>query len=455
MAHQRAAGEARLSDNFKYIHDDAGNKVPYDDPRVVHVWPINTNITLTRTIGATFNKRGWRFRFPGPTGTETMQYARQLCSGRECIPCVALTGGTYKDMLHSREKDEISVYYNLNQEGPCQNGGWSVIWDTFHARLKQENTIFMAYPCIDNNFMGQGDIFALEMAIAIALGDIFEEAETTLKCLAKEPEEARRLFKRYTDHVVSSIPRGVLALKKALDQWIDTMKRIPLKGSLKEVPKVLLFGGLNVMFIHHPISQFFEEQGMIAKVIDFSEGASWLTSEYITRFGLTQGLMEPESQYGALPFLRYLRRPGSGVKTALNALRARVHLWGFDTLIQILRKHIAKSGLLYDGHIPFPRLAREGHAYASTNGFNETSISVGRYVASVQDGVFDGLVNVGSFNCQPAMNAQAILRPLANAHGMPFISIDSEGPSLSASQERLLETLAVQARRHLEKKRKR
>ena len=454
MVRHHTLNHARLSDNFKYLIDDHGERIDFDDPRVVHVWPINTPLTMTRAIKALFNKRGWRFRFPGPTDIETLQYARRLCSGRECLPCTALTGDTYKDILHSREKNEISVYYNLNQEGPCQNGGWTIIWDTFRARLRHENVIFMAYPCITTNFMGQGDLFALDFAIAIALGDIFEEAEGSLTLLARNPAEAGHLFKRYTDHVIESIPRGLMSLKKALDRWISVMKQVPLKASLAEIPKILLFGGLNIIYIHHTISQFFQKQGIIAKVVDFSEGASWLTSEHVTRFGAERGLMEPPPQYRLLPLLFSMFNSQRDLKHRFNALRARVHLWGFDTLIHILRRYMGKSGLLYDLHTPFPRLARAGHRYASTNGFNETSITVGRYRTSVQDGRFDGLVNIGAFNCQPAMNAQAILRSLANTNDTPFVSIDCEGPFLSASQERLLETLAVQAKRHHQNRRK-
>ncbi len=112
------------------------------------------------------------------------------------------------------------------------------------------------------------------------------------------------------------------------------------------------------------------------------------------------------------------------------------------------------SGLMFDEPIPFLDIAEEGHKYASFLGFTETTVTTGRFVCSVKSGLYDGLVNLGSFNCQPAMNAQAVIRPLANASDMPYVAIDCEGPWLSAGQLRLLENVAVQAKRMREKKNK-
>lgn len=443
---------ARLADNYKHLYDADGKKVTYDDPRVVHIWQRTKSETTTRLMGAAFNKRKWRFRYNGLIGPDELQYARRLCSGRECLPLVALTGGVYKDMQTRREKGEISIYYTLNQDGPCQNGGWAAIFDTYLERLKDENTIFMAHTSINDNFMGQGDLFAAAISISIILGDISDEVESVIKCLARDKEEALVIFRKHTDLLIESIPKGYWALKKALGQWIKALKDIPLKGSLQTTPKVLLFGGLNTMFIQKPIAEFFEERGIITKVIDFSEGINWLTSEHVVRYGIERGMMTPDAHYSLKTFFSSFWKLKGGLSFVIKASRAWLHVWWVDTMIRFFRWHMGKTGLLYDIHAPFPEISRAGHPYASTNGFNETSITVGRYLCTVNEGVFDGLVNIGSYNCQAARNAQAILQSLSGSHDMPYVPIDCEGPWLSAGQERLLETLAVQAKRHCERK---
>ena len=123
-----------------------------------------------------------------------------------------------------------------------------------------------------------------------------------------------------------------------------------------------------------------------------------------------------------------------------------------DTFIQKCRSLMAPSRLLFDRHIPFLEIIAAGHEHVSNNACTETSVTTGRYLCTEKAGYYDGIVNLGAFNCQPAMNSQAIIRPLANIGVIPYVAIDCEGPWLSVNQRRLLETLAVQAkRRHKEK----
>ena len=131
----------------------------------------------------------------------------------------------------------------------------------------------------------------------------------------------------------------------------------------------------------------------------------------------------------------------------MKARKSRFGLKMIDSLQKKFREMMRKSGLLFDTHIPFPHIMEQGHRYVSCNGFTETTITTGRYVCSVSDGLYDGYINLGSFNCQPAMNAQAIIRPLANAGTVPYVALDCEGPWISANQQRLLEAVAVQAKR--------
>ena len=79
--------------------------------------------------------------------------------------------------------------------------------------------------------------------------------------------------------------------------------------------------------------------------------------------------------------------------------------------------------------------------------YNEVLTTVGRFIQSVKSGFYDGLINLGCFNCQPAMNSQAIIRPLANKSEIPYAAIDCEGPQISTNHLRLLETITVQAKR--------
>jgi len=108
---------------------------------------------------------------------------------------------------------------------------------------------------------------------------------------------------------------------------------------------------------------------------------------------------------------------------------------------------MGKSGLLFDSYVEIDKLLEEGNKHASANSMTETPLIVGRFLYSLKEQIYDGLINLGTFNCQPAMNSQAIIRPLANKSEVPYAAIDCEGPWISSTQIRLLETIAVQAKR--------
>jgi predicted nucleotide-binding protein (sugar kinase/HSP70/actin superfamily) len=113
---------------------------------------------------------------------------------------------------------------------------------------------------------------------------------------------------------------------------------------------------------------------------------------------------------------------------------------------------MSPSGLMFDPHLTFQEICEAGHAFVSTNAFTETTTTVGRYILAAQSGIYDGLINLGSFNCQPAMNAQTVIRPLANKGDVPYAALDVEGPQITTNQQRLLEAISVQAARFRKQK---
>ncbi|MBW1897937.1 MAG: hypothetical protein JRI61_02630, partial [Deltaproteobacteria bacterium] len=198
--------------------------------------------------------------------------------------------------------------------------------------------------------------------------------------------------------------------------------------------------------------EYFIRQGVIPKVVDLAEFIVFLMSEKVMKYGLKKGFVTPDQQFSIPPIFFDVLFKRKGRKEAVEALMLRLRMASIEIFKKKLRRIMDKSDLMFDPLIPFPKLAREGHKHVSYIGLNETFLTTGRYVCSVQDNVFDGLINLGSFNCQPAMNSQAVIRPMANASDVPYAAIDVEGPWITANHKKLLETIAVQAKRVRAKK---
>jgi predicted nucleotide-binding protein (sugar kinase/HSP70/actin superfamily) len=208
----------------------------------------------------------------------------------------------------------------------------------------------------------------------------------------------------------------------------------------------LIFGGLNLLFTHYPVEQFFLEKGIIVKIVDLVESLNLMLSEPVLRYGIKKGLITPKQQFEeASVDLSIVEEEYK--RDAEKAKRSLSKMEFLDSQCKTYRKIMSRSGLLFDPYVDYWDLMEEGNKFVSSNSFTETPAITGRFIHSINSGVYDGLINMGTFNCQPAMNSQAIIRPLANKCDIPYAAIDCEGPWISTNQRRLLETIAVQAKR--------
>lgn len=444
--------QARLSHTLDFIIDSDGRRVAFDDPRIVHIGAVDGSPHSKHLMAKIYEKHNRKLRTIPRTSAETMQLARKFCSGRECVPMTAMAGAVLNDLEQNRCEDEISIYFTLDQTGPCQNGAWPVVWETIGKRLNLKNVIFGVWPSADNHRLGLGDDIVTGFVKGYMLGDLLDEAGNALSVIARDRSQALDLFDAAFERFARCFLEDARAIEPALKTWAREVAKIPRKADAGQTPKVLIFGGLNLQFVHYPLTQYFIEQGIIPKVVDATEGMLWLTSETVLRYAFGIGRTDPKKQYNIMALLWSWLRGEGGRGEAAKALKTMIGMLFADRLMKRFRKIMSVSGLMVDAHISYTDLAWAGHEYVTYNGFTETAVTTGRYVHAVKTGLYDGLINVGSFNCQPAMNAQAVIRPLANKDNIPYAAIDCEGPWLSANQRRLLEAVSVAAKRRRSEK---
>jgi predicted nucleotide-binding protein (sugar kinase/HSP70/actin superfamily) len=439
--------QAQFSHDFKFIIDSDGQKVELDDPRIVFVNICARNPYGKRLVIDMYEKHNRRLRISEDTDYKILQYGKKICSGRECVVTVASVGAALKDIQENRKDNEITIYLApIDQHGPCQNGGWPVLWNSFAKRLKLKNVIFYALPKYSNNYLGLNQELVAFENIYFIIGHYITEARNALQCVAEDKTMALNKFEGLTNSFIENVKSGKKTLKTGLVQWAKEIAKIPLSTTVEETTKVLIFGGINLIFDHYPIEDFFLNKGIIVKVLDLAEFMSLLLSESTMRFGFKRGKFTPKEQFEELSRdLSDLNEADS--REARRARRNRDTINFLNSQCQSYRKIIGKSGLLFDSHVDIVTILEEGNKYVSSNSMTETPEVTGRFIHSVKEGHYDGLINLGTFNCQPAMNSQAIIRPLANKSDIPYAAIDCEGPWISTNQRRLLETVAVQAKR--------
>lgn len=423
------------------IITDAGETVGFDNPRVAHVLLADTPVITSRLFASLYGRMGWRCVVMPFTNAKILQAARQVCSGRECLPFLSMVGKMVL-YLENRDPDEVTLFHLLEQEGPCQIGNWFDAVHMIHRRLGIRNA-FPVWPRIQNNYLGGGEAVAIAAATAGVLGDLFCEVRSALACLAQDRHKAITLLDRMEDRLVVAASLGLINIELELRRMASELARIPLTGSLQETPRVLLFSGINRIFVDKPIRDFFEKHGILSKTGDISEFLCFYETEPVVRRGFALGRRAPDEHFALRTLVAgLLRNPTS--QPRFQALRASMHVRAIELLDHHWRSVMAKSGLVFGPDIHYRKLIQAGHKQVSINGWTEAPCTAGRYLISLEEGAFDGYVNIGAFNCTPANNATAVTHRTAVSSSLPFAVIESDGANITASQLRQLESVAAQ-----------
>lgn len=407
--------------------------------KTVHVILSDLPRITSQMMAKLYSNLGWKAVSTGCTDQDILQTARKVCSGRECLPFLSMVGKMLKH-LERRPAGENTVFHLLEQEGPCQVGNWYDAVSIIFERLGAKNAV-PVWPAIKNNYLGQGRRVAAVIVQSVIIGDLISEIRSSLVCLASNPDEATSTLNDIEDHLLRACPDGFGAIEKTLRESARKLKIIKLRRDIRITPKVLLFGGIGRIFVNGPVRDFFERQGILVKSADLSEFLSLLASEYVIRSGFAMGRLHPDEQFTLPAILMGLIGSRSG-----KVLRARLQCQTVGLMEKRWRRFLAPSGLLFAPHQSFLRVAGLGHSQIPANSFCESTFTVGRYMASLQDG-FDGFVNIGVFNCAPANVATAVLRSLTSRSDLPYAAIEAESSGITSSQMRQIEMIAARCLR--------
>ena len=113
---------------------------------------------------------------------------------------------------------------------------------------------------------------------------------------------------------------------------------------MAEMPKVLILGGLNLLFVHHPYEDYLLENGIIPKVVDLGESSDWVLYEYIMKYNLKMGRIQARKQLslGILLLHLILRKHKLD---ALKAFFARLAMKYLKSKIKKWRKSLVRGSI--------------------------------------------------------------------------------------------------------------
>jgi len=96
--------------------------------------------------------------------------------------------------------------------------------------------------------------------------------------------------------LIAASRQGLLATEREWRHVTQRVKLVPLRAPLDRSPRVLLFGGVNRIFVDGPVRDFFEQRGILTKTTEMSEFICFLQAEDIVRLGFCNGHIAPVEQ---------------------------------------------------------------------------------------------------------------------------------------------------------------
>jgi hypothetical protein len=444
---------ARIGENFKYVIDSDGNRLPLDDPRVVHVWTINYYRHCSNLLKHLYKHRGLQLRIaPEPTN-QLLRKSKQVCTGKECPALNPVMGAVLHDMENCRQPDEVTLYYGLDCIGPCPAGAWPLTCDAYVKKLQMRNVVFPGSPAVHNNYFGQGILYAWELFCGFGIADILAEAEISLRLTAADPDSALQTFDRACEQLCLRAEKGLMAFEGALGQWSRTMARIPLKKTVEDFPKVIMIGGGNGFFFHPLFMDYFVEEQVLVKLNPMTDFISHIDSD-LPRLVAFEAGQRVTKQYSVgchlLPALIPSEKSWEKRRAlihAVNALAGSISLGRY-------RKIARKSRLLFADHITYAELSIEGDKEFPDQLMMEATGNVGLLRLAIDSGRYDAGFHSNSFNCFHGIVGQALSRDLAIRKNFPFVALEFDEIGLTAQNRTLLETLCAKAKKSFNRRKR-
>jgi predicted CoA-substrate-specific enzyme activase len=407
------------------------------DPRVTFVWPSMGDLAGAAVAAATRKQCVHAEHLPVPTSRST-QLARNVASGKECIPALLVLGSVLEFLGHRtpRRPDEALLVAVPSTLGPCRTGQYHVFYDRLFDDLGLDNVALLVSG--DESSYGElGPGFKRDLWRAILLSDYFTDIRTGVRLCARDVDAGLEVFERVWHGILAALEGEPPALAAAMARAREALGAIPRRRSLSDVKKVLVVGEIYVRrdsFSVFELSEHLIAQGIFPKLSPVSE---WL---HYTDWARAQELDATRRQDGWLSMLR----PG--------ALAERVGLglesWWKHRVERGIQAVLMPTGLIPEAHDDLDAAMTFGtRTFIPAAMQSEATVSPAVAGAAMQDG-YSGVAIIAPFGCLPGRVIEGVYTPWARDRGYPVLALENDGQPYPPNVVARLEVFAQNVERY-------
>ncbi|OGS37420.1 MAG: activase [Elusimicrobia bacterium RIFOXYB2_FULL_49_7] len=408
--------EVELGRKVRVLDQKTGEKIDLRDRRVKLLFPNMGNET-TEAMAAISCRYGIDTEALPVSDRDSVQLARDVASGKECIPCLLVLGAFIKYFqVHGVDPNRIYILFMPITTGPCRTGQYAVFYDRILREGGYENIALLRLNS-DNSYTELGSDFSKLAWHAICTGDAIKDLRSGIRVCLKEPADGFKILEESWKEMLAVFSKGNLAreLPPVIRKMALKLKALPKQRPVKDIRKVLVVGEIFVRRDEYSVSTLVDhltEWGILVKISGLSEWIHYL--DYMRKFNL-------KNEFAKKPLWR---RTLSNYGLKLGLLNAEF-AWKHRVQHRI-DDMFALSEIFPVGPSDMRSIMRRAHEFASEHFETEATLSPAVAAEAMESG-FSGIAIISPFACLPGRLIEAVYKPWAMARNFPVIALENDG----------------------------
>ncbi len=423
---QEAAKGERYDNGLRFINNGTeplhlkneitGETIPIMNNKKVKMLLSNMGDLSTAMMASIVKKTGVNAQALPVADSRTLQLARSHASGKECVPSHLVLGSALK-FINSEEyrKDEIYMLFVPITTGPCRTGQYFVFYENLFKDMRLENVIVVTLSA-DNSYTELGPDFSKYMWHGLVISDYMKDVQTSLRACAEDPEKALEIYNELWHEMIAAIDKDFKLAYPALKKVAETIKKIPLKKTIHEVPRVLIVGEIYVRrddFAVDELVDLMSKKNIIAKVSGVSEWIHYL--DFVRDYDLKK----------RLKLLPWYKRPFSSEMKSL--IRLHIEMAWKHAVERKAKRILGVTDLIpHTPHDMNKIMKNTTDNFVNLELNSEIAISSGVAATAMEEG-YSGIVNISPFACLIGRVIEGLITPWARDKNYPTFSLEVDG----------------------------
>jgi len=407
------------NENIHVTNTVTGEKIPIRNNPRVKMLLSNMGRLGVELLAASLRSSGINAEALPVPDNKTLQMARQFVSGKECLPSHLVLGSALQYLASDKyRKDDIYLLFVPTTTGPCRTGQYFVFYENLFKDLRLDNVVVITLDS-DNSYNELGTNFSRHAWWGVITSDYMKDIETSLRACAKNPVEAMQVYDGLWQELIDIAETDVTKILPALKRIASEIKKIPLKRTLEESPRVLIVGEIYVRrddFAVDELIQHFSRKGIVGKVSGVGE---WIYyCDFTRRYDLKKELsLMP---WYVRPFSKEIRELGMW----------HVEQWYKHRVERMVKEALSVTGLVPETpHDMNAIMGMSQKHFVNLELQSEITVSSGVAASAMADG-YSGIVNISPFACLIGRVIEGLLAPWSRERRYPLISVEIDGSQL-------------------------